>query len=102
MHARLDDGRVQLLTRTGLDWRYQHTVDALKSLPVRTAYIDGELCAPEDHPAPAKPIGRAAVTTSALVFASVSPNIQSFSSTNAVRSISHQLDPLVTIPIAIR
>jgi ATP-dependent DNA ligase len=47
MHARLDSGRVQLLTRTGLDWshRYQHTVDALKSLPMTTAYIDGELCA---------------------------------------------------------
>jgi DNA ligase D-like protein (predicted ligase) len=47
MHARLDDGRVQLLTRTGLDWshRYRPTIEALRSLPVTTAYLDGELCA---------------------------------------------------------
>jgi DNA ligase D-like protein (predicted ligase) len=47
MHARLDGGRVQLLTRTGLDWshRYRHTVDALRTLPLKSAYLDGELCA---------------------------------------------------------
>src|SRR5579871_5107899 len=47
MHARIEDGRVQLLTRTGLDWsrRYRATVEALGALPVKNAYIDGELCA---------------------------------------------------------
>jgi hypothetical protein len=47
MHARLDHGKVQLLTRTGLDWsnRYLFTLSAIRSLPVKTAYIDGELCA---------------------------------------------------------
>jgi bifunctional non-homologous end joining protein LigD len=47
MHARLDRGKVQLLTRTGLDWsnRYPYTLSALRFLPVKTAYIDGELCA---------------------------------------------------------
>src|SRR5215468_8483137 len=47
MHARLDRGKVQLLTRTGLDWsrRYPRTVEALRSLSVKTAYLDGELCA---------------------------------------------------------
>jgi DNA ligase D-like protein (predicted ligase) len=47
MHARLDGGQIQLLTRTGLDWsnRYPHTLSALRFLPVKTAYIDGELCA---------------------------------------------------------
>jgi bifunctional non-homologous end joining protein LigD len=47
MHGRLDRGKAQLLTRTGLDWsrRYQFTVGALRSLPVKTAYLDGELCA---------------------------------------------------------
>jgi ATP-dependent DNA ligase len=47
MHARLDRGKIQLLTRTGLDWskRYRFTVEALRSLPVKTAYLDGELCA---------------------------------------------------------
>jgi hypothetical protein len=47
MHARLDRGQIRLLTRTGLDWsqRYQHTVESLRTLPVQTAYLDGELCA---------------------------------------------------------
>ena len=47
MHARLADGKAQLLTRTGLDWsdRYPRTIEALGSLKVKSAYLDGELCA---------------------------------------------------------
>jgi ATP-dependent DNA ligase len=47
MHARIDGDKIQLLTRTGLDWsnRYRRTIDALHSLPVKSAYLDGELCA---------------------------------------------------------
>jgi hypothetical protein len=47
MHARIDGGKVALLTRTGLDWshRYRRTVEALGSLKVKSAYLDGELCA---------------------------------------------------------
>ncbi len=47
MHARIDRGRIQLLTRSGLDWtdKYPTTVHALEALPVTQAYIDGELCA---------------------------------------------------------
>ncbi len=46
IHARIDRDQVRLLTRTGLDWshRYRYTVEALRSLPVKTAYLDGELC----------------------------------------------------------
>jgi bifunctional non-homologous end joining protein LigD len=46
MAARIDNGRVQLLTRTGLDWtsKYPSAVAALANLNVKTAYIDGELC----------------------------------------------------------
>jgi ATP dependent DNA ligase domain len=46
MAARLDNGRVQLLTRTGLDWtaKYPSAVAALAALTAKTAYIDGELC----------------------------------------------------------
>jgi bifunctional non-homologous end joining protein LigD len=46
MAARLDNGRVQLLTRTGLDWtaRYPSAIAALANVNVKTAYIDGELC----------------------------------------------------------
>lgn len=47
MHARIEGGQVKLLTRTGLDWshRYRRTIEALSSLKVKTAYLDGELCA---------------------------------------------------------
>ena len=46
MAARIDCGKVQLLTRSGLDWttKYPATAAALSKLPVKTAYIDGELC----------------------------------------------------------
>src|ERR1700732_2061151 len=45
IHARIDDGEVRLLTRTGLDWtrKYSPIAAALKNLPVGTAYLDGEL-----------------------------------------------------------
>jgi bifunctional non-homologous end joining protein LigD len=50
MAARMDNGRVQLLTRTGLDWtaKYPSAVAALANLNVKTAYIDGELCGVDD------------------------------------------------------
>ena len=55
MHARIDGGEIKLLTRTGLDWsrRYGRTIEALGALPVKTAYLDGELCALDDNGAPA-------------------------------------------------
>jgi bifunctional non-homologous end joining protein LigD len=46
MAARIDKGRVQLLTRSGLDWtsKYPATAAAFAKLKVKTAYVDGELC----------------------------------------------------------
>jgi len=46
MHARLDQGAVRLLTRTGLDWthKYPAIASAVSSLPAKQAYLDGELC----------------------------------------------------------
>src|SRR5882757_4775089 len=46
MAARIDNGHVQLLTRTGLDWtdKYPSAIAALANLNVKTAYLDGELC----------------------------------------------------------
>jgi DNA ligase D-like protein (predicted ligase) len=46
MAARIDRGKVQLLTRSGLDWtaKYPATAAALAKLTVKTAYLDGELC----------------------------------------------------------
>jgi ATP-dependent DNA ligase len=45
MHARLDRGRVKLLTRTGLDWthKYPAIAEALASIDALQAYLDGEL-----------------------------------------------------------
>jgi bifunctional non-homologous end joining protein LigD len=50
MAARIDDGRVQLLTRTGLDWsdKYPSAIAALADLKAKAAYIDGELCGVDD------------------------------------------------------
>ena len=46
MSARIERGRVQLLTRTGLDWsdKYPSVVAALAKVRANTAYLDGELC----------------------------------------------------------
>jgi ATP-dependent DNA ligase len=48
MHARIDRGKVQLITaRSALDWtsKYLGLAEWLKALPVTRAYLDGELCA---------------------------------------------------------
>src|SRR5262249_44757940 len=45
IQARLDHGKVKLLTRKGLDWaeRFPNINDAVARLPARTALIDGEI-----------------------------------------------------------
>jgi bifunctional non-homologous end joining protein LigD len=54
MHARIEGSKVTLLTRNGLDWshRYRRTVEALGSLKVKSAYLDGELCALDGYGVP--------------------------------------------------
>ena len=54
MAARIDNGRVQLLTRTGLDWtdKYPSAAMALANLNVKTAYLDGELCGVDESGLP--------------------------------------------------
>jgi ATP-dependent DNA ligase len=54
MSARIERGRVQLLTRTGLDWsdKYPSVVAALAKLPVKSAYLHGELCGIGDNGLP--------------------------------------------------
>lgn len=46
MHARLENGPVELLTRRGNDWtaKYPSVARAIASLPTQSAYLDGELC----------------------------------------------------------
>ncbi len=46
MHARLDSGRVQILTRRGNIWtdKYPAIATDLARLPATNAYLDGELC----------------------------------------------------------
>ncbi len=50
MAARLDQGRAQLLTRSGLDWsdKYPGALAALADVRAKTAYLDGELCGVDD------------------------------------------------------
>jgi len=47
LQARLDHGKVKLLTRKGLDWtaKFPSIAEAVARLPARTALIDGELVA---------------------------------------------------------
>jgi ATP-dependent DNA ligase len=46
IHARIDRADIRLLTRTGLDWteKYPTIAAAMRTLWVRKAYLDGELC----------------------------------------------------------
>jgi DNA ligase D-like protein (predicted ligase) len=46
MAARIDDGEVRLLTRSGLNWtdKYPPIAESLAKLPLRAGYLDGELC----------------------------------------------------------
>src|SRR5271169_2017966 len=46
MSARIELNRVQLLTRTGLDWsdKYPSVIAALAKVRAKAAYLDGELC----------------------------------------------------------
>jgi hypothetical protein len=46
MAARVDQDNVQLFTRSGLDWtaKYPATAAAMVKLPVKSAYLDRELC----------------------------------------------------------
>jgi len=50
MQARLDHGKVKLLTRTGLDWthKFATVADAVAELPADTALIDGEIVVEDD------------------------------------------------------
>ena len=54
MAARVERGRAQLLTRTGLDWtgKYPSVVAALAKVPTKAAYLDGELCGVDDDGLP--------------------------------------------------
>jgi ATP-dependent DNA ligase len=46
MHARLEAGRVQILTRRGNDWtdKYLTIAKSIAGLRAQNAYLDGELC----------------------------------------------------------
>src|SRR3984885_5572450 len=54
MAARIDNGHVRLLTRTGLDWtaKYPGAIAAIERLNVKSAYLDGELCSVDEASLP--------------------------------------------------
>ncbi len=62
MAARIDRGRVQLLTRTGLDWsdKYPSAVAAIAKVRAGSAYLDGELCGVGDDGLPSFSLTQAA------------------------------------------
>ena len=51
IHARLDAGKVQILTRRGNDWthKYPAQAKAIAGLPAQYAYLDGVQPHPERH-----------------------------------------------------
>jgi len=51
MEARLDGGKVQLLTRKQQNWthRFKPVAEAVAALPVTTALLDGEVVVEDDH-----------------------------------------------------
>lgn len=51
IQARLDGGKVQLLTRKGLDWtkRFPTIAKALKALPLSSGLLDGELIVQDEN-----------------------------------------------------
>src|SRR5438270_10799145 len=55
MHARVDAGHVQILTRRGNIWtdKYPAIAKAVAGLPAHNAYLDGDLCGvlPDGRPA---------------------------------------------------
>ncbi len=77
MHARIDGRDIKLLTRTGLDWshRYKRTIEALRSLKVKSAYLDGELCALNGDGVPVSAGSRRQLTKAARISLSSSPLI---------------------------
>ena len=60
MHAHLDAGRAQILTRRSNDWteKYPTIAKTIAGLPARNVYLDGKLCR-------VLPDGRAAVNSAA-------------------------------------
>ena len=82
-HARRADrpcGQVKLLTCTGLDWshRYKRTTEALGSLKVKSAYLDGELCALYGDGVPCSAGSRLRSTKAGQMSWSISPSISCF------------------------
>jgi ATP-dependent DNA ligase len=54
MSARIEGGRAQLSTRSGLDWsdKYPSMVALLANVRAKSAYLDGELCGVGDDGLP--------------------------------------------------
>ena len=77
MHARIDGDKIQMLTRTGLDWsdRYRSTIKALRSLTTKSAYLDGELCALNADGVPMFSRPQAAMMKAGLISSCSSPSI---------------------------
>ena len=90
MAARIDNGRVQLLTRTGLDWtdKYPSAIAALANLNVKTAYLDGELCGVDEAGLPSFAHTQAATDGERSVRSSITLSISCISTAGTSRAFS--------------
>jgi ATP-dependent DNA ligase len=102
MAARIDNGRVQLLTRTGLDWtdKYPSAITALANLNVKTAYLDGELCGVDEAGLPTFAQPRRRPTANAMCNSSITLSIFCISTVGTSRGFSSSsakalLEPLL-------
>lgn len=52
--ARLEDGKVELVSRNGKDWRerFPSIAEAIEKLPITSAVLDGEICVLDDKGVP--------------------------------------------------
>jgi ATP-dependent DNA ligase len=90
MAARIDNGRVQLLTRTGLDLtnKYPAAVAALSNVNVKTAYLDGELCGVDDKGLPSFAHTQAATDDERAVHVVIMPSISCISPIGMSRTLN--------------
>jgi DNA ligase D-like protein (predicted ligase) len=102
MAARIDNGRVQLLTRTGLDWtgKYPSAIAALANLNIKTAYFDGELCGVDEAGLPTFAHSQLRPTVSARCGSSTTVSIFCISMVGTSRTFSSSsakrfLEPLL-------
>ena len=104
MAARIERGRAQLLTRTGLDWtaKYPSMVAALAEVRAKAAYLDGEAAQPSWRLVPSDSIQIAVQPTRSSKFRDQTTNSLTFSSSStwAFSAVSHICSTVIESKLA--